>query len=130
MIRSILWRFLSFLKELFSHGMMPYGIKTNEQIVSEVKNGYRLAKPQDCPDAIYDLMKQCWSPKPKERPSFQAIYDTIEKVFLIRILKIILLYVLLTPLDTGGSRVESQVTHTPPTETRLNVNYQTVIYNQ
>jgi hypothetical protein len=79
--------FLIFFKELFSYGMMPYGIMPNEEIIVEVRNGYRLPKPQDCPTEIYELMEKCWDAKPHARPQFETIYNTIDKVFLICILK-------------------------------------------
>ena len=30
------------------------------QVISEVKNGYRLPKPRYCPDDVFEIMTDCW----------------------------------------------------------------------
>ncbi|EDQ85922.1 uncharacterized protein MONBRDRAFT_38563 [Monosiga brevicollis MX1] len=37
----------------------------------------RMWKPEGCPDAIYDLMMQCWEEEPDERPSFKALHESL-----------------------------------------------------
>lgn len=40
----------------------------------------RLCKPDDCPQDIYNVMLQCWSPKPEDRPTFVALRDFLLEV--------------------------------------------------
>lgn len=40
----------------------------------------RLCKPDDCPQDIYNVMLQCWSPKPDDRPTFIALRDFLLEV--------------------------------------------------
>lgn len=40
--------------------------------------GYRLAKPDGCLNDIYELMLDCWSPKPEDRPDFTKLVGEIE----------------------------------------------------
>lgn len=41
----------------------------------------RLCKPDDCPQDIYNVMLQCWSPKPEDRPTFVALRDFLLEVW-------------------------------------------------
>lgn len=40
----------------------------------------RLCKPEDCPQDTYNVMLQCWSPKPEDRPTFMALRDFLLEV--------------------------------------------------
>ena len=40
----------------------------------------RLCKPEDCPQDTYNVMLQCWSPKPEDRPTFIALRDFLLEV--------------------------------------------------
>ena len=42
--------------------------------------GKRLNRPEDCPNDIYQLMLQCWSYKPQDRPTFPALKDFLCEV--------------------------------------------------
>ena len=35
---------------------MPYPTMSNQETLAEVLKGYRLPKPEKCPDVIYELM--------------------------------------------------------------------------
>ena len=37
--------------------------------------GQILPKPIDCPEAIYDIMRDCWNVTPENRPSFENLKD-------------------------------------------------------
>lgn len=41
--------------------------------------GYRLPSPANCPKEIYQWMLDCWNNEAEQRPSFQQLYDRIEK---------------------------------------------------
>lgn len=51
------------------------------QILHKIdKEGERLVKPEDCPQDIYNVMLQSWSPKPEDRPTFMALRDFLVEV--------------------------------------------------
>ena len=33
---------------------------TNAEVLHQVEHGYRMASPQGCPAALYDIMLECW----------------------------------------------------------------------
>ncbi|KFP55065.1 Tyrosine-protein kinase receptor Tie-1, partial [Cathartes aura] len=39
----------------------------------ESLQGYRMEKPRNCDDEVYELMRQCWRDRPYERPPFAQI---------------------------------------------------------
>ena len=75
---SDVWSFGILLFELFSRGEHPYKNMDNEKAVSFVQNGGRLQKPTNCPDNIYQLMKECWNSKPDQRPAFVELYSSLD----------------------------------------------------
>ena len=44
-----------------------------------VEKGYRMDAPDGCPDAIYQIMKDCWQNDPNARPNFTRIMKTLEQ---------------------------------------------------
>jgi len=41
--------------------------------------GYRLPLPTNCPKEIYQWMLDCWNNEAEKRPSFQQLYERIER---------------------------------------------------
>lgn len=44
----------------------------------ENKN-YRLSKPHNCPDSIYQLMLSCWSLEAPHRPTFVQLHQAFSE---------------------------------------------------
>ncbi|XP_058495173.1 activated CDC42 kinase 1 isoform X2 [Solea solea] len=70
------WMFGVTLWEMFTHGQEPWLGLNGSQILHKVDvEAERLCKPEDCPQDVYNVMLQCWSPKPDDRPTFIALRD-------------------------------------------------------
>lgn len=79
-IESDVWAFGVCLWEIFTFALQPYYGMTHEEVVKYVKDGHRLNCPEGTPIFLYDLMEKCWSHKPKDRPSFHVIYQTLQQI--------------------------------------------------
>uniref|UniRef100_A0A8C6TKW5 Tyrosine-protein kinase n=1 Tax=Neogobius melanostomus TaxID=47308 RepID=A0A8C6TKW5_9GOBI len=71
---SDVWSYGVLLWETFSLGVCPYPGMTNQQAREQVEKGYRMSRPQRCPEEIYSVMQRCWSYSPEERPRFSHIH--------------------------------------------------------
>ena len=67
--------------EIFSYGKTPYAALNNQETKDQVDSGYRLAKPENCPDKIYELIKKCWEKDPVSRPCFKDIYASLDPLY-------------------------------------------------
>lgn len=63
--------------ELFSDGKIPYPSLSNKQVVEEVLSGFRLSKPDKCPESMWNIVMKCWEKNPKDRPNFDEIVKMI-----------------------------------------------------
>ncbi|XP_068760314.1 angiopoietin-1 receptor-like isoform X2 [Montipora capricornis] len=77
-VESDIWSYGVLLWEIESGGLKPYAGMTTPEIMTELKKGYRLEKPSGCSDAMYQVMRDCWNPNPKLRPSFEKLVERLE----------------------------------------------------
>lgn len=63
-----------------TRGNIPYPGMEVADVYAFVKRGGRMAKPEICLDAIYEIMLDCWRVDPTRRPSFDRIVQRIEAV--------------------------------------------------
>ncbi|XP_055933325.1 tyrosine-protein kinase transmembrane receptor Ror2-like isoform X1 [Argiope bruennichi] len=80
-VESDVWAFGVVLWEIFTFALQPYYGMTHEEVVKYVQEGNILKRPDDCPAAIYDLMKACWNRKPAARPPFKTIHKTLSHIY-------------------------------------------------
>ncbi|XP_047735886.1 vascular endothelial growth factor receptor 1 isoform X5 [Hyalella azteca] len=77
--QSDIWAYGIVLWELFSLGMAPYpGVDVNPKFLSDLENGMRNAKPKYSNGIIYELMEDCWTAEPSDRPSFSEILARLD----------------------------------------------------
>ncbi|XP_062455143.1 angiopoietin-1 receptor isoform X3 [Rhea pennata] len=77
---SDVWSYGVLLWEIVSLGGTPYCGMTCAELYEKLPQGYRLEKPLNCDDEVYDLMRQCWREKPYERPSFAQILVSLNRM--------------------------------------------------
>ncbi|XP_066559828.1 tyrosine-protein kinase receptor UFO [Amia ocellicauda] len=78
--KSDVWSFGVTMWEIATRGQTPYPGVENSEIYDYLRQGNRLRQPPDCLDCIYALMFSCWLLSPKDRPSFEALRMSLEKV--------------------------------------------------
>src|SRR4051794_36855764 len=61
--------------------VVPYPDMSNSETMTKVLEGYRLPKPKDCPEALYELMKTCWLEEPNDRPDFKGIQKKLRTAY-------------------------------------------------
>jgi len=79
-IKSDVWAYGITIWEIFSFGEVPYSDLDNSLTREKVSNGFRLPKPSECPNIIYQLMLDCWKENPNERPSFRDITLRLKEI--------------------------------------------------
>ena len=77
---SDVWSFGVFMWELFHLGSaIPYADKKQPgEIIELLQNGYRLNKPELCPQYVYDIMLECWQENHLLRPIFLQLKSQLQ----------------------------------------------------
>lgn len=78
--KSDVWAYGVLMWEVFTCGKIPYGRAANAEVVEQVQQGQRLARPHACPSEVYQVMRSCWEKKPDARPSFRSVKTQLEKI--------------------------------------------------
>ncbi|XP_018109382.1 non-receptor tyrosine-protein kinase TNK1 isoform X2 [Xenopus laevis] len=69
--QSDVWMFGVTLWEMFTYGQEPWMGFNGKQILLKIDRDREiLERPDDCPQALYELMKKCWIYEPDQRPTF------------------------------------------------------------
>lgn len=80
--KSDVWAFAVTAWEVFTGGIMPFHrIIDDREVMRFIEEGRiaeHLVRPDDCPDALWALLRQCWEMKPAKRPSFERLGKALE----------------------------------------------------
>ncbi|GAB6018965.1 hypothetical protein CHUAL_000605 [Chamberlinius hualienensis] len=68
--QSDVWSYGIVIWEMATLASQPYQGLSNEQVLKYVIDGGIMEKPENCPDRLYDLMRNCFHYNPKLRPNF------------------------------------------------------------
>ncbi|KAM5235305.1 tyrosine-protein kinase receptor TYRO3 [Ctenodactylus gundi] len=79
-VHSDVWAFGVTMWEIMTRGQTPYAGIENAEIYNYLIGGNRLKQPPECLEDVYDLMYQCWSADPKQRPSFTCLRMALEDI--------------------------------------------------
>eukprot|EP00035_Acanthoeca_spectabilis_P021685 m.439610 g.439610 ORF g.439610 m.439610 type:complete len:672 (-) comp18403_c0_seq1:923-2938(-) len=80
-IKSDVWSFGVLVAEIVTYGKKPYLGLSNKEVVSKIDEGYRMEKPQGCPEGLYNIMLDCWKTEPMDRPTFESLVYRLEDFF-------------------------------------------------
>ena len=80
-IKSDVWSFGIVLYEIITYGRFPYPGMTNDQVLEQLQQGYRMPRPMGCPDKLHDIMLDCWREEPANRPTFETLQWQLEEFF-------------------------------------------------
>jgi serine/threonine protein kinase len=67
---SDVWSFGVVLWEMVTLAEQPYQGMGNDGAMKYIKNGGTMEKPNECPESIHNLMRNCWRQLPEDRPTF------------------------------------------------------------
>ncbi|GMT27429.1 hypothetical protein PFISCL1PPCAC_18726, partial [Pristionchus fissidentatus] len=72
-VESDVWSFGVLLFEIITLGGSPYPDWPAVELLSRLKTGERMQKPEACSDGFYKIMMSCWRGIPSDRSSFEQI---------------------------------------------------------
>uniref|UniRef100_A0A673YIJ8 Proto-oncogene tyrosine-protein kinase receptor Ret n=1 Tax=Salmo trutta TaxID=8032 RepID=A0A673YIJ8_SALTR len=78
--QSDVWSFGVLLWEIVTLGGNPYPGIAPERLFNLLKTGYRMEKPENCTEEMYNLMLRCWKQESNKRPIFIDISKELEKM--------------------------------------------------
>ncbi|XP_022097251.1 proto-oncogene tyrosine-protein kinase ROS-like isoform X2 [Acanthaster planci] len=76
--KSDVWSFGILLWEIATFGSTPYPGIESKSLAKRLLDGYRMPKPENCADEIYNLMLECWQEIPSRRPTFKEINEALK----------------------------------------------------
>ncbi|XP_065660522.1 uncharacterized protein LOC100201799 isoform X4 [Hydra vulgaris] len=75
---SDVWAYGVVLFEIVTLGGTPYPTINNRELLTLLKSGYRMDRPENCSE--YDIMLQCWNEDPLKRPTFTELREHFDKI--------------------------------------------------
>ncbi|XP_040286969.1 tyrosine-protein kinase FRK [Bufo bufo] len=80
-VKSDVWAFGILLFEITTYGKTPYPGMNGRQAFEKIEQGYRIPKPFNCPQDLYNIMMECWNADPENRPTFETLQWRLEDYF-------------------------------------------------
>ncbi|XP_068194417.1 tyrosine-protein kinase Lck [Antennarius striatus] len=80
-IKSDVWSFGILLTEIVTYGRIPYPGMSNPEVIQNLERNYRMPKPDNCSDGLYNIMCLCWRENPDDRPTFEYLRSVLEDFF-------------------------------------------------
>lgn len=54
---------------------------SNPEVIRALERGYRMPRPEHCPEELYNIMTRCWKNHPEERPTFEYIQSVLDDFY-------------------------------------------------
>ena len=80
--QSDVWSYGVLLWEIMTLGANPYPSVPVERLFQLLREGHRMECPQECPQEVYQIMRDCWDENPMRRPSFTKLIQDVDKTIL------------------------------------------------
>ncbi|XP_070560488.1 ephrin type-B receptor 1-B-like [Ptychodera flava] len=77
---SDVWSYGIVMWEVMSYGERPYWNWSNRDVIKSVEKGYRLPPPMDCPQALHQMMLDCWQKERINRPTFSNLVNMLDRL--------------------------------------------------
>ncbi|KAF8371420.1 hypothetical protein PRIPAC_77849 [Pristionchus pacificus] len=67
------WSYGVLLYEIVTLGGVPYAGWPAVELLSRLKRGERMDRPDNCSEMLFEIMCECWSEDPSDRPTFERL---------------------------------------------------------
>lgn len=54
---------------------------SNPEVIQSLERSYRMPRPDNCPEGLYNVMLWCWKENPEDRPTFDYLRSVLEDFF-------------------------------------------------
>ena len=82
--KSDVWSFGVTLWEIFTLArQQPFKKLSNQQVICDAVRGpdrKLLPKPEKCPPEVYEIMLSCWVYEPRDRASFEEVFQSLARI--------------------------------------------------
>ena len=78
--KSDIWSMGILMWEIFSLGELPYPGMSSKEVIHQLKEGYRMDMPLDCPNEIFQMMNECWHVNPENRPTAEELFHQLDEL--------------------------------------------------
>lgn len=79
-VNSDVWSFGIFIQEVFTACTQPYQNLMDSEVVRQVKLGRRMERPNNCPEPLHAIARECWNLAPEERPRFESLQSRMKNL--------------------------------------------------
>ncbi|KAF6775025.1 hypothetical protein AHF37_04260 [Paragonimus kellicotti] len=80
-VKSDVWSFGIVIYEIITYGQVPFPSMDNAETLQQVDRGYRMPRPSNCPQPVYEVMLKTWDSNPDQRPTFESLCVYFEDYF-------------------------------------------------
>ncbi|PVD27091.1 hypothetical protein C0Q70_12242 [Pomacea canaliculata] len=75
--KTDVWSYGVLVWEILHFGMTPWPRLGPQEVLESVHTGKRMPPPPHCSKIIYGLMMKCWMANPEDRPTYDAILESL-----------------------------------------------------